>query len=418
MSFRALLSVLCAALLSLAQASVPQPTRTWSSTWGESAPFARVGDLAVDGDTVFVAGRTGFDLRALSLRSGEPRWLGNVAHGDAATVAAADGHVYAGGSVEVPGQGADWYVGAWDAAEGQLLWEDRFDHRQLGDGVRDLAVAGGRIIAVGTVSTYLRFGAEYRVRAYDAATGRPLWDDLKATGGDDRATHVVAREDGAWVLGTIAPRTIPDLFLRAYDPATGAVRWSRRIDIADELPTGLALLGDRLALSAESGGEWLVQGRRAVDGRRLWQHRDRDALQPIGVVAGRGLFVVAGTLRTPVGFEMLTRAYDAATGAVIWQDRAIGPGADLHATAAARHRDTILVAGTSYEPPPYGASIRVRALDLETGTLRWEFGYDVPGADEEATAVATLRHRLVVGGLSRSFEGPASALLLGYRTPR
>lgn len=420
MKTRSVVATLCVALASAAQAPFPQGLRDWQSGWGTATPYARVHDLALARDAALVATGAGFDLRAIDLRNGTVRWQAHSGPGTAAAIVAGHDRVLAGGSVEVAGQDSDWFVGAWSAADGSPLWQDRFDHRGLGDGVRDLAVAGERLFAVGQVSTYLRYGAEYRVRAYDATTGAVLWDDLRATGGNDAATHVVASGDGVWVLGSVAPRTIPDLFLRAYDAASGSIRWSRRIDIADELPTGLALLGNRLGVTAEAGGAWLVQARAADDGRRLWQDLDADALQPIGVVAARGMFIVAGTLRTSTGFEMLTRAYDAATGSLRWVDRYEhpGPSHDVHASAIARHRGAVVVAGTIYDPWPYGHAIRVRGLDVATGNLRWEYGYDVPGADDEATAVAALRNRLVVGGLSHPFDSASSALLLGYRTPR
>ncbi len=108
---------------------------------------------AVEGDTIFTAGATNvhaYDLAAWVKGAVKPKWE--------ATFGRADELIVAGGTVVVGGHDT---VGAFEAATGKKLWEDKVDGQ-----VRGLAVADGRLLASTTEGAILCYGSK--------AVGKPI----------------------------------------------------------------------------------------------------------------------------------------------------------------------------------------------------------------------------------------------------
>jgi len=191
------------------------------------------------------------------------------------------------------------------------------------------------------------------------ALAEPLWQDSVSDDGrgDGQANDVVATDDAVFVSGFFADETSVPL-LRAYDPISGTLLWEDRLqDVA--------------------GAEEL--GRLAVDDGRL--------------------FVTAMAARTSAstGFDWMARAYDAATGAVLWTD-------DLHrgsydwARRLAAAGGRVFVAGTLGDGV-LDRALAVRAYDGATGALAWAAEPGQLDAPEVIPAVVASPDRVFVGAV-------------------
>ena len=114
----------------------------------------------------------------------------------------------------------------------------------------------------------------------------------------------------------------------AYSIASGTRRWSFRGPV--DSVTGIAVdaAGGHVFLSGlrvrHPGGEdFETLGLRTSDGHELWHRGVRGPRRDAGYaveVAGSSA-IVTGVSRSANGYDMLTLAYDGATGAGIWRRR-------------------------------------------------------------------------------------------------
>src|SRR5947208_13588718 len=77
------------------------------------------------------------------------------------------------------------------ASAGTLLWQDEFDLAGRADAGFAVTTAGGRAFAAGR-ATNQAGNADFLVRAYDAATGALLWQDVVGSPFLDSAEAVTA----------------------------------------------------------------------------------------------------------------------------------------------------------------------------------------------------------------------------------
>lgn len=185
-------------------------------------------DASLDG-TVCYAERSGLDRR---LNPGpDTVWRAGVTPGFPYAPAVADGRLVVGSRAFGGG-----VVRALDATTGEPLWEPR----SLGQDVATPAVVGDRgYAAVGTGESDAG-----RVVALDLATGETLWRDAvawgvhsAAVGGDTLVVVGETRTDGVRTGGRV----------RAYDRASGDVRWTRTLP--GRGPDGVALVSDRVLVT-------------------------------------------------------------------------------------------------------------------------------------------------------------------------
>jgi outer membrane protein assembly factor BamB len=161
---------------------------------------------------------------------------------------------------------------AWPAGGPKVLWRQK-----LGSGYAGVAVAGGKAIA------FHRVDDQERVEAFDAASGKPLWQaDFPATyrGGIDadkgpRCVPLIRGED-VFVFGVAGD-------LHAVALATGKKLWSRSLYADYEGDEGFfgagstpILAGGKLIVNVGGRGAGLV----ALDpatGKTAWQSTDEAA---------------------------------------------------------------------------------------------------------------------------------------------
>lgn len=191
------------------------------------------------------------------------------------------------------------------------------------------------------------------------ALAGPLWHDSVGDDGrgDGQANDVVATDDAVFVSGFFVD-TVSVPLLRAYDPVSGSLLWEDR-------------------LQDVSGAEEL--GRLALDAGRLF------------------VTVMAARSSASTGFDWMVRAYDAATGAVLWTD-------DLHhgsydwARRLAAAGERVFVAGTLGDGA-LDRALAVRAYDAATGALAWAAEPGQLAAPEVIPAIAASADRVFVGGV-------------------
>jgi outer membrane protein assembly factor BamB len=219
---------------------------------------------------------------------------------------------------------------------GVLVWEDRYD---VGfDQAFAVAALKDRVFVSGFARKLrAQFPDSQRgfvVRAYDRHTGSLLWQDTADKGSDDFASGAVTDGKRLFVSGTaLIPGRGYDWLVRAYDPATGALLWEDVNDFA--------------------GGDDFSRG--------------------TAIAEGNGLLFLGGFATNSRGdVDAVVRAYDASSGAVVWQDQVDygGPFGDLVTSLSVTGGRLFIAGVASAVTTPFG--LFVRAYDARTGTLLWE----------------------------------------------
>lgn len=127
--------------------------------------------------------------------------------------------------------GFDYATVAYDAATGQQLWLARYDadfERELAAGI--VVSPDGKRVYVG--GSAIKGSEDYATVAYDAASGEQLWANLYDHSGlADRAADIAMDPRGEVVIVTGRSRSEDngdDVATVAYDAVTGQQRWVRR----------------------------------------------------------------------------------------------------------------------------------------------------------------------------------------------
>ena len=211
---------------------------------------------------------------------------------------------------------------------GVEVWAARFHPphtRNLGNALV-VSPDGSRVFVTGWSRRIPSERLDYATAAYDAFTGVKLWS--ARYGGplnDSGATSIAVSPDSATVFVTglsVGPTTGGATI--AYDAASGAARWIARS------------AGTDFSIAASPDGS---------------------AVYVTGWTTGRSDYV--------------TQAYDAATGDTLWRSRLVRRADTNQAYSVAVSRDgsTVLVTGVSYRTGH--ADVMTAAYDGATGARRW-----------------------------------------------
>ncbi|HEX7966001.1 MAG TPA: PQQ-binding-like beta-propeller repeat protein [Gammaproteobacteria bacterium] len=230
-----------------------------------------------------------------------------------------------------------------------------------------------------------------------AASGQLIWDDVyDPMTGDASASQVAVAGGFAYVAGggpyKVTPSSDADIRVRAYDVASGALRWEDVWDAGgihqDDEVSGLAVGGTRLFLAGSSGTNtagsngYVVRAYDRRDGTVLWEdHCGQFGSRARAIVADGGSVFAAGTCSPGTGGAGLLRAYAASTGAQRWEvDDVALP------LALAVSGGTVLVAGADD-----GGHLVLRAYTTRQGRFLWE------ARPAEAQGLSLRTAELVVG---------------------
>lgn len=256
---------------------------------------------------------------------------------------------------------------AYDAATGQELWSRAWDgHPDATDAGKTVAVSpDGKTVVVGGVTTTQSRDLDYVTIAYDVRRGRERWS----------RTANGLRPNGTDSLNGIAMSPHSDLVF-----VTGASAGVAQFD-ADYVTIAYELRGQgRIAWTARYAG--LGEGRS--------ERANAVAVAPDGsqvYVTGDSY---GGRRDGTTQYDYATVAYDARSGAEQWVGRWGGPVAGFNAAVGvAASADRVVVTGqsrgaTAEDGRDYGTV----AYDAATGAQVWDALYAPPRHDEIALDLA------------------------------
>jgi glucose dehydrogenase len=417
----------CALVLLATAPSVAGPTLLWSDRFRTPDGTEIANAVDSDGLRVFAAGgsrdaagRNLFLVRAYDARSGSLLWQADTPASGFATAVLAEGDVLfvAGGGIGLK---------AYDAASGALFWEDHTEVAGRLFLVNSIAARGSSVFVAGASQKLTgNFDVDFFVRAYNAQTGVLLWEDLvDKTGRDDVASAVALGAGKVFVAGwSTNAGPLPrgdeesgrdagnsDVLIRAYDAVNGSLLWEDVFDRAggDDLATSLVVRGRRVVIGGmtetnEATGarnfDALVRTYDGATGEVLW-HADFDS-GPFDFVSSiatkEGRVFAAGQTRNAAGnTDMLVQAYDIWTGARLWTDIFDNAnGADFANAVAAGGRHKVFVAGRVTDEDG-NIDFVVRAYESRTGDLLWRDQFDI-GRIDEARDLAVEQGRVFAVG--------------------
>jgi outer membrane protein assembly factor BamB len=387
-------------VLCLASDGVAQTLRWETVDDIDGATLARAITLSKKAVVVIGNAAAGdFVIHALRRRDGEPLWTDRVpAHSGIATdlqIASAAGRIFAAGyAADANGQGGtDTVIRAYDAATGTLLWNNLWDSGR--DDFPNAIVAGPTaVVAAGVGANSLTSPLSFLVRAYDPTTGAVLWEDRQSPGERATATSVAITRTRVFVSGTTTTGNRTTGLLRVYNAATGALEWSltRR-----EFFTGLAVVGRRLVVF---GSYFSLSYLGAFDTRTgavLWEDSGTEPGGYVGDIAIEGdrLIAVGGASR-----GLRVQSYDVASGRLEWVERtSVLPGFMEFASSVATNGRVVYIAGANVLDFEY-QEIMVRAYDAATGALLWDDRSHRSPRPSTAVDIALDNRRLYVAGFA------------------
>lgn len=232
---------------------------------------------------------------------------------------------------------------AWSASIGNGSTKSR----RLGGGP---VVAGGRVYTIDTIGS---------VRAFDAATGAPVW---ATRFGDAKGNEAILYGGGVAVEGGRVYATNGFGYVAALDAATGALAWVVR-------PGGPI----RGAPSVADGSIYVISqdnqifALKAADGSTAWSNAA--ALEIAGVFGNGSPAIDRGTIVAGFSSGELN-AYRYENGRMVWQDALSRTSISTGVAALSDiDADPVIANGVVYA---LGQGGRMVALDLTSGQRIWE----------------------------------------------
>jgi len=300
-------------------------------------------------------------------------------------------------------------IQAFNARSGDLVWE------QGGPFFSAVVASEKRIFAAGD---FRESQSDFFVRAQEGTDGNIAWQDrFDLAGGDDRATSLAfgrsrlfAAGSGTNLFGNL------DFLVRAYDSKSGNLLWQDLFDTgSDDLANVIAVdePGRRVFAVGYTnvlGVPGILRAYDASSGALLWQANFDETL-PTGMAVGKGRVFVAG-IDQAFSFEpnFLVRSYDADSGVLSWQDIVTSEGFNAAALGIVEADGKVFAVGTSAGLTTSNDFL-VRAYDPRTGNLLWQDLYDRAHGMEIAYSVVVENGRVFVGGVD---EATRQTILRGY----
>ena len=264
------------------------------------------------------------------------------------------------------------------------------------DIARAVAVSpdGSKVFVTGESPGADILNQDFTTVAYDAATGTQLWTNRFNGSGNshDEGYAISVSPDGSAVFATGFSTSLGlnvDYSTVAYDPATGKQLWRSAYSGPDEgSATAVALAvspgGSKVFVtgyvSGPTGWDYGTVAYEASTGAQLWDETytsvgtGSDLATAVAVSPGGATVFVTGASAGANGeFDYATVAHDASTGSRRWVRRYNGPGGlnDFPTSiAVAPGGSTVFVTGQS-DGLTSGIDIATIAYDAATGGPRW-----------------------------------------------
>jgi outer membrane protein assembly factor BamB len=168
------------------------------------------------------------------------------------------------------------------------------------------------------------------------------------------------------------------------------------------LSKGSAVLIGNSASGSADVSDFVVESFRRVSGAVLWTAQTPEYpgyIAPLQIASARGRIFAAGYAAgaTPGSTDIVVRTYDAVTGALLWGD-VWDSGRDDMAQGIAANAKAVVVVGDGADVAGQSLQFIVRAYNPATGSVLWEDHVSRSGLDAEAWTVAMTQDRVVVAG--------------------
>ena len=410
----------------------------WQNGSQSTAPFGAYLSIVPVGDLVVAVGNVGISdsspldafIRAMDSSTGATVWEDRVNAGsfDRFQQVTSDGdRIFAGGWLQRPTTGFDFFVRAYEARTGRFLWENIVDGSHRADFSEALVAAGGRVYAAGQIRTAASNNSvDFYVRAMDGKTGAVLWTDQVALRSNQVALTLAVQGNTLVAAGTDLSNSTLTLMVRAYDARTGDLQWNRRVLDSENIEVrnaALTVRGNRVFVGgsafAPSGDlAFMVRSFDLETGADVW-----DATIPLGgfeetafdlAADGQRLFAVgeAGPGSIANG-DAVIFAFDASSGGLLWSDQLDRAGGDDFYHAVAVAGDQVIVCGAVTNAAG-DYDLFVRSYDASSGAVRWQDQLDVGDADI-ANDCKVSGDRVFVAGGGGNFGGSGNAIVRAYR---
>jgi hypothetical protein len=237
----------------------------------------------------------------------------------------------------------DYYTAKYAAADGGLLWERRYNGPANGDdSANSVAVdTSGNVVVTGFSLSSTFFGSrDYYTAKYAAADGALLWEQRYngPAHGDDYANALAVDPRGnVIVTGVLSGTPVLDMYTAKYAASDGALLWEKHFPgggnaVAVDASGDLIVTGITVGNSRSSDWDCYTAKYAAADGALLWERRydgpahGTDWAAAV-VVDANGNVVVAGfSAGIGSGFDYYTAKYAASDGALLWEQRYNGSG--------------------------------------------------------------------------------------------
>jgi outer membrane protein assembly factor BamB len=392
--------VLAAVLLALVVASPiaeARPNRGGDLLWKDqfsdtdsisNAVAVAGGRLVLVATVSNAAGNRDISVRAYNAKSGEPLWSDLVNRQGADDFGAAivldtrtaivTGRSIVGGSVRA-------ILRAYDAKTGAVLWEDAWPGT-----AGALALHGGLVLVSGNVVDGAGTSRPL-VRAYRTTSGAIVWEDTTHASG-----LITTHGRTGFVTTAVPSASFPlaafSCLVRAFDVATGGPLWETIQDVASDCsPISLATDGRHVVVAGAAGlcgDDLFARGYDAATGDTLWTVNGSqpcamlNAYVAVDIEKRRAFFAGFQLAIDPVSLtlceQFLVQSYDVRTGSLQWEAREPEQCGEVP-TASFRALDLVAKHGRLYVVGGGSTDSLVRAYDTDRGALLWRDDFQMPG---------------------------------------
>jgi hypothetical protein len=261
----------------------------------------------------------------------------------ASVVCDSSGNVIVTGRSVGAGTSFDYYTIKYAAANGNVVWEKRYNNANNGlDEAIQVVVDGSDHVIVTGKSVGSGTNDDIHTIKYDGANGDVLWERRHSTNFPDRPEGLAVAANGdIAVTGSSRVGTNLCYYTAKYSSATGTVIWDRTFDGAgDRDDTGKAVAFDPAGnvlvtgtvINADVSYSFHTIKYASANGNLLWQRTFNSPGGGTNDVIGirsdaAGNAIIAGTSRLN-GFKVTfyVAKYSAAAGAIVWEKRSNRPG--------------------------------------------------------------------------------------------
>lgn len=377
--------------------------------------------VKVRGDGSGVAWRAVFDKAG-----GEDRALAVAVDGNDDVIVA--GYVW-------NGINRDIQVIKYNGATGAVLWQHTLNGAAGGGDIGTaVAVDASNNIYVGANSQNAAGNDDIVLLKYAPTgpqNGLPLWQaTYGGTGGIDQVNAVTAGDNGVALTGKSWNGTAYDMVTLLYDHA-GTKLWERRFSTGSGAGNGcignqvrFAAGGDVIAVGSVANGSNLdvyTARYQAATGAVVWQQIFDGGFdeEPLGLFLDGGDVYVTGYTYTLTGAnDFFSARYNGATGAAVWQQMYdSGHGNTDMAVATGIVVDPagdVFVTGYTVTDGNY--DFRTIKYKRENGTLLWQQSYNSPaGRNDRPVGIAiSPSGSVVVAGWSDTVANDLDIVTLAY----